>query len=351
MRHVGIFGQTGSGKTNIAFQLIQTLTEQGIPFLVFDWKRNFRDLLLKPELKDKLRIYTAGRNVAPFHFNPKNAPPNSDAESYQKKLCEIIEWAYFLGQGAHDIIMETYDKGNFAEMRDYLMKQRKQGREMLWWASGKRTLNALNFGELGAMLNHPRPHNMAKLLKQSVILELDGLTEADKCFVAGSILNWIMEYRRSQQDREVLKHVLIIEEAHHLFRKKAETKPEDITDTIFREVREYGQALIILDQHPHRTSTQALGNSGTIVALKTTLAQDRKALSQSMLLQRFEEHYPGLLNPGAAIVKNPRIPRPFLINVPKYDIQKGTVTDQQLKQAMNRTGRSGNEEALQLPVT
>ena len=57
------------------------------------------------------------------------------------------------------------------------------------------------------------------LLGKKVILELDGLSGSDQAFVIGSLLLWIYHYRMRQPEREVLKHFIIIEEAHHLFLK------------------------------------------------------------------------------------------------------------------------------------
>jgi hypothetical protein len=255
----------------------------------------------------------------------------------------IIEWAYFLGFGAHDVLMEVYDEGNFEEMQEKLGKAQKKGREMLWWASGKRTLNSINFGGMGRMVNHPEPVNMKKLLKQNIVLELDGLSESDKCFVIGSMLNWIQEFRRAQPEREVLKHVLIVEEAHHLFRKKPETKPEDITDVIFREVREYGEGIIILDQHAHKTSVQALGNTNIRIAMQTDLDRDRKALAGCMLLKRDEEEWLGKQQIGQAIVKTGNYETPFQITIPKFQIRKGTVTDYDLYTAFRKRKRKYSE--------
>lgn len=336
IRHVAVFGKTGSGKTNAGFHLIKGLLDENVPFMIFDWKRNFRDLLRLPEFKGKIKFYTVGREIVPFHFNPKIPPKNCDKEAYQKKLCEVVEWAYFLGFGVHDVMMEAYDKGNFEEMRDWLLKQHKRGREMLWWASTKRTLNSINFGGLGRMVNHEKPLNMKKLLKQNVVLELDGLSESEKCFVIGSILNWIQEFRRAQPEREILKHCLIVEEAHHLFRRKPDTKPEDITDVIFREVREYGESIIIFDQHPHKTSVQALGNTNIRIAMQTDLEKDRKALAGCMLLKRDQEEWIGKQQIGEAIVKTGNIENPFQIKIPKFEIEKGTVTDYELSKEFKR---------------
>jgi hypothetical protein len=74
IQHIGIFGRSGSGKTNLAYLLLHGLTKAGKPFLVFDWKRNYRDLISSPTFAD-LVIFTVGRSVAPFRFNPLIPPP------------------------------------------------------------------------------------------------------------------------------------------------------------------------------------------------------------------------------------------------------------------------------------
>lgn len=50
-RHMLITGMTGVGKTNLSFHLLRELKRHGKPFLVFDWKKNYRDLLQLNEFK------------------------------------------------------------------------------------------------------------------------------------------------------------------------------------------------------------------------------------------------------------------------------------------------------------
>ena len=45
IQHVSIFGRSGCGKTNLVFTIINNFVEIGKPFMIFDWKRNYRDLL------------------------------------------------------------------------------------------------------------------------------------------------------------------------------------------------------------------------------------------------------------------------------------------------------------------
>ena len=68
IQHMAILGRSGAGKTNVGFLILQQLKQKNKPFLIFDWKRNYRDLLALPEFKD-VEVYTIGRNIAPFSFN------------------------------------------------------------------------------------------------------------------------------------------------------------------------------------------------------------------------------------------------------------------------------------------
>ena len=97
-----------SGKTNLAYLLLHDLIRAGKPFLVFDWKRNYRDLIAMPEFRD-LMIFTAGRDVAPFRFNPLIPPPGTPATVWLKKLIEIMCHAYFLGEGVTVLLMRAID--------------------------------------------------------------------------------------------------------------------------------------------------------------------------------------------------------------------------------------------------
>ncbi len=338
LRHVGLFGQTGSGKTTACMNLLREFVKAKTPFLVFDWKRNYRDLLSHPDFeKEEMLIFTVGREVSPFRFNPKIPPPGVEPHIWNKKLIEIIEKAYLLGPGASDVLMDAMSLPTFADMKRYIDKQNRRGREMLWLSSAKRTLNSLTFPGLNEVVNsHSYIPSLSlspslsrisipELFQKNVILELDGLSDTDKTFIIGSLLLWIYFYRMQQPEREVLKHIIVIEEAHHLLLRTS--KEEDITDVIMREIRELGEGIVILDQHPHKVSVSALGNVYTRIGFQTSLSQDFSSLSRSQLIPSGNETFYGMLRVGEAIVKTGRVPFPFLISVPEFPIKKGITQD------------------------
>lgn len=334
IKHCGIFGKTGSGKTTLAVRILKELCEKDKPFVIFDYKRNYRDLLKHPDFeKEGILIFTVGRNdVVPFQFNPKNGPHGVEEYVWIKQLSQIIEKVYLLGPGANDVFMESAGMNTFGEMRDKVLKQKKRARELLWWASVKRTLNAINYPGLGEVVNCRQGYPIPELLNKKVILELDGLSDSDQAFIIGSLLLWIYHYRMRQPEREILKHFIIIEEAHHLFLQTR--KEEDIADIIMREIRELGEAIIIIDQHPSKMSVSALGNLSTKFALTLSLNQDVSSLANAMLLGKDERRYLAMLTLGQCICRSDRFPWPILLTIENYPIQKGTVTDEDLKTLM-----------------
>ena len=84
IQHLGIVGRSGSGKTNVGFLILQELHRHKKPFLVFDWKRNYRDLVSVSGFED-VEIYTVGRDVAPLTYNPLIPPQGTDPRTWLKR--------------------------------------------------------------------------------------------------------------------------------------------------------------------------------------------------------------------------------------------------------------------------
>ena len=148
----------------------------------------------------------------------------------------------------------------------------------------------------------------------------------------GSLILWIYHYRIREPEREHLKHFIIIEEAHHLFLKTE--KEEDIADIIMREIRELGEAMIIIDQHPSRISISALGNLSTKFALTLSLNQDIYAVSNAMLLDKKQQRYLAMLTLGQCVCRSDRFTQPVLLSIPNFPLKKGLVTDEDIKSRM-----------------
>jgi len=364
IQHVGIFGRSGSGKTNTAIILIAHFLNKNKPFLIFDWKRNYRDLIR--HTSKEMLIFTVGRKMSPFTFNPLIPPPGTSPRIWLKKLIEIIGHSYFVGEGVMYLLQKAIDEAyrqfgiySYTEQKTYptlsdvlriLEATPAKGRESLWMSSTLRAIGALCFGGMGKVLNSPQQTDMEKLLKKNVVLELDSLTDSDKTFLIESLLLWIHHYRLVEGRREEFKHAIIIEEAHHiLLRKKQEMQgAEAITDVILREIREFGESVILIDQHPSLISIPALGNTYTSIIMNLKHRADVNMAADCILLDQKEKDYIGMLEVGQVIVKlQGRWCKPFLIQIPHIPIQKGKVTDLMVKERM--AGYFANSKTFQTP--
>ena len=98
IKHILIVGMTGTGKTNLSFQLLRELAKHKKPFLVFDWKKSYRDLKQLPEFEN-LRIIRLGDNNESFKFNPLIPPNGVNPKHWMTMLIDIIKHAFFVGHG------------------------------------------------------------------------------------------------------------------------------------------------------------------------------------------------------------------------------------------------------------
>ncbi|MGC9335125.1 MAG: ATP-binding protein, partial [Anaerolineae bacterium] len=329
---------------------LQVLVQHEKPFLVFDWKRNYRDLLTRPEFRD-VAVYTIGRDVAPLQFNPLIPPPGTDPKTWLKKLNEVIAHAYCLGNGVLFLLQQAVDAAyaqagvydqtvqRFPTFRDVLAKARTmdtRGREAGWLSSTLRALSSLCFGGMGELLNSSGNRSIDRILEGNVILELDGLSQADKTFFVQACLLYLHHKKMAENVRERFDRCILIEEAHHILsgQRTSLTGAESVMDTTYREIREFGVSLVLLDQMPSKLSGFALANSYATICMSMSNRADINAMSQSLLLDSGKDIL-GTLEVGQAVVKlQGRIPRPFLIAIPEFQIEKGRVTDEQIRAYM-----------------
>ncbi|GAB6909672.1 hypothetical protein JCM12296A_55200 [Desulfosarcina cetonica] len=351
LKHVLITGMSGVGKTNLSFQILKELKRHGKPFMVFDWKRNYRDLLQLPEFKG-LKVYTAGSRLSPLFFNPLIPPENIEPGVWLARLADTICHAYFGGEGVNYLLrhaMETvYERRGvfdgsgsyptFAEIKTYVSSMQLAGRMSLWKASTMRALESMTYKYgLGISFETDQMVDIGKILEQDVIIEMDSVSDSDKVFFTEALILWIYEYRKNEPKREIFKHAILIEEAHHLLSTQKENLDggETIIETSLRQIREFGEAVIAIDQEPGKLSDSIKANTYCKATFNLGNGKDILDISACMMLEIEEMKYIDLLEVGHAIVKlKGRAYRPMLVKVPYIPIKKGKITDGVLKKIL-----------------
>jgi hypothetical protein len=332
-QHVFIAGRSGSGKTNTAFVLISALMKNGKPFLVTDWKNSYRRLSAHPEFRD-IEVYTVD-DENPFYWNPF-APLKSFTKrrykNYLRKIISVFLDSYFPGLNlltvggvesllikAMEDLTDTKDVIKPIDILNWLKRYRTEGFERNWQLTAMNIMSKLCSGYTDLIFNCERSMELEEILRKPVIIELAQFgTEGDKKFFIYSLLVKLYNYRLMEKDCQVFKHALFLEEAHNLLGSyQTAGSKEGILETIIRQIRELGEALIIIDQSPSLIPRTALGNTYCVIAMSLRHRSDVTAMADALLLDYNQRDFIGKLEVGWAIIKlQGRWLEPFLINIP-----------------------------------
>jgi energy-coupling factor transporter ATP-binding protein EcfA2/Holliday junction resolvase-like predicted endonuclease len=358
--HILVAGRSGSGKTNLTFVLMEGIMASQIKVLALDWKRGYRDLVSRHA---DLRVFTIGREVAPFRFNPLIPPAGCEPHLWIKLIVDVIASAYLGGEGVISLLVAGLDHlysrfGIFDETQRgwptiqdllaWLRTAKLKGRAAMWQASAERILLGMTYGEFGAVLNTQDNSHVAELLDHNVVLEMDGLSSAsDKVMFSEALTLYLYRYRLAQGPQKRLTNVVILEEAHNLLLKKSTESKESVLETSIRMVRQYGLGYVFVDQSASLLSKVAFANSYAMLALSQKLRSDVQAIAGAMNLTDEQKEALNTLPIGTAVVRlADEHPEPFLVKIPLCPIREGSVSDAAIRAQMG--GCYGNTTSNRL---
>jgi len=355
IRHVCITGMSGSGKTNLAFYIIKNFIDKDKNFWIFDWKKSFRPLILaNPEIK----CFTVGNEkvASTFKININRPPKGVGPKEWMNLLCDLITETFNASFGVHKLISETMDEafkeaGVYRGTEDYPTwhelwyrlndkLKTKRGREANWLESALRVAHVLTFGDFGKVINCKGEDSLSveDLLDQKVIFEMSSLSNTEKTFFCSFLLAYIHKLKKTNQEGvdERFNHAILVDEAHNIFlNQNTNFVKESVTDTIYREIREYGVSLICLDQHISKLSSTIVGNSACHIAFQQQLPEDIRCIARVCQLHQ-NENYFSKLGVGEVIVKlAEHYHQPFLVKVPLSELKNQKVSDSMIKEKMS----------------
>lgn len=310
-RHMCILGTTGSGKTTLTYQLVTQLIRSGVPVWIVDWKRSYRNLVRIVGNSD-LTVFTIGRDVSPFDWNPLQPPPKTDPQSWYAIVCDILERSHISGQGVADVLLEhieklsgllSVSKVTLQEVRQSVERVKYPGRKGLWQQSCLRILRSFTYGEgPRRTFNSEQPIKLEKLLRKPVVFELDmSMPKNLRTFFMETIIRWLHLYRLGQGESSRLRHVLVLEEVHNLVSDGQER--ESGLEAVFRELRSFGQGAIAITQHPSVLPIWMLGNVHTLVSFSLSHQADIESARKAFFLSYEDARCFDLLKTGEAVLK------------------------------------------------
>jgi len=347
-RHMGIFGSTGSGKTTFAKNLIRKLHKKGIPFLIFDWEKSYRNLINE---FDDVQVLTVGSDINPLFLNFLNVPPGIRYDEYTKSIIAIISEDYIGGIGTDTMLLNYMEMAYqetkipfFEDLKQIVLREinqdmgkrgRLSGRSGLWKESVSRQITFLSKGASGNVVNPKKHYPLEELFSRPIVLEFGNLKSPyDRKFFIHVILNWLSIYNQHCGiQSENLKQVMIFEEFHNIAMK---TKEDNMVSNLFRESRKYGIGLIAIDQTPSEIPNAIFANMNAKVSFSLSTATDINAMAKAMNLDVYKSKYLGMLETGQAIINvKQRHHDPFLIRAP-FVKQEENIGDEELRAKMQK---------------
>jgi len=388
-KHTFVCGITGSGKTNSVKRILETTDK---PFLVIEpAKKEYRNLS-----KNNVTVCTLGRpeinciRLNPFYILPGVSPQQhidllkdlfSASFAFYGPMPYIIEKCLYniyakrgwnLTLGFHPLLStpkridEMFDAGKIREcyakqshiylfptmqdLKDEIENYLLNDKEMTYEGEVKGNIqgalrariNSLCVGSKGYMFNTNAVISFEELLKNNVVIELEGLSDdADKAFALGLLIMYINEYRQVQKEisnTSGLQHLLVIEEAHRLLKNVSSEHTEELGNpkgkavehftNLLAEMRSYGQGVIVAEQIPSKISPDVIKNSSNKIIHRIVSKDDQEIIANTVGLSSSDAIYLGNNRTGYAICHKEGMIQPVIIKVD--EVTSNNVTDKEL---------------------
>ena len=266
-RHMIIYGQTGTGKTNFLKQFLIHFCNKykNIPFLLFEFKNEFDDLIQYiPEIK----ILKPGSDFFINLFNPEIMKPEIYAEMIFDglKSCKIINEASDFSPQMEYVLVDALKKTcvdskqrswisflNFLD--DYQNRFQNQIPQLNQTIIGlKNRLRRYYNGPLSTLFNsEQKTSKIIPLFSKKYIINLGNIlnlggTKEDVIFFANLLLKWIWEFNIRQIATNSLRHLTIFEDVSYIASKKLieSSKLSSYLEDIALLLRGKGEGLICL---------------------------------------------------------------------------------------------------------
>lgn len=321
--HCFITGTTGSGKSNTVYVLLQALFRKGIPFLVVEpakgeYKRQFGAM-------EGINVFSTTSSCAELlKMNPFRVAPGVHVLEHLDRLIEIFNncWEMYAAMPAllkeamerayehagWDLVHSVYTgegAPRFPTFQDLLRELPKLISESGYSAETKgdytgalvTRVTSLTNGLYGRIFCNENDIEDARLFDETSIVDLSRIgSQETKALIMGVLILRLTEYRMimARESNAQLRHVTVLEEAHHILRNAAALqgsaaaalihKSVEMISNSIAEMRTYGEGFIIVDQSPHAVDDAAIRNTNTKLIMRLPDLEDCTRAGHSIAL-------------------------------------------------------------------
>lgn len=338
-KHMFVSGMPGKGKTTFNLRLLLRLHKAGIPFIVIETaKREYRTLcMLKnhpdPAVRDlakRIELYNIDdQTLSPLRVNPLQKQSGVSRNRQVATLLDCVQASVPLEPPLPALIREGIemtldqaDAGAPPPTMDRLLsavvsclRRKKYSPEN---ESNARAAIDVRLGMLTSLAMAPilqcpiSVPDVQHMLTTPTIIELDDLSQGQKCMTTLMLLTAIREaVRTSQSQKKGLRLVVLIEEAHNVVGARTDARPSESAPDSLAFVAEYmsrmlaecralGIGIVISDQFASAVAPQVTKSTATKIAFGQGDSEERDKIGSSMLFRGIEDEDIARLSSGEA---------------------------------------------------
>ena len=359
-QHTLITGSTGSGKSNAIYLLLDKIVKQGKNFLiiepvkgeyknVFGGRKDVEVFGTNPNLTELLRI------------NPFVFPDEIHVLEHIDRLVEIFNAAWPMYAAMPVILKDAIEKAyirngwnleyslctknpkeypkvhDVMETLPFVISSSDYADENKSNYKGAliTRVKSLTNGLIGRIFGGDEIDNSV-LFDKNTILDFSRVGSSEtKALLMGIVFLKLQEYRQSKSEGNniPLKHITVMEEAHHLLRKTSidqnqeganlKGKSVEMITNAIAEMRTYGEGFIIADQSPSLLDPAVIRNTNTKILLNLSEKEDMESVGLSVNLNEDQISEFSKLETGVAVTYQKGWYDPILTKIHKFDESKG----------------------------
>jgi len=360
-KHCFITGSTGSGKSTATYNLLESMIEHNIPFLVVEPKKGeYKQIFGK--LKDINIFWTSSDTYSFLRINPFSFPSGIHVLEHMDRLIEIFNACWplhnampailksatersYISRGWDLLNSRHFDLGKpkFPTFDDLLVELKKVIEESEYSTQAKgdykgalmTRVSSLTNGIMGQVFTSGVEISDEVLFDQYTIVDLSRVGASETIsLIMGIIVMKLNEYRISEATGvdQGLCHLTVIEEAHNLLRRVSTEQSGDSANVAGKsvemisnsiaEMRTYGEGFLIIDQSPTAVDISAIKNTNTKIVMRLPERTDIEAVGSSFSLEPEQIDEISRLPAGVAIVSQSGWVEPVMTKTAYVDTSK-----------------------------
>jgi DNA sulfur modification protein DndE len=257
--HIAIAGSSGTGKTQFALHLLREISEKSnchVNFIYLDFKGlKDDDLIVLQPFFEKTKAKFINAPKTPFPVNPLSFIDSINDVNKQMgidKFVDIICKYSNIGIKQRGKLREATNEAFIAKRPGEYPSLVEINEKLLEIIGDKRDILTEIIDELSRYNIFKEDKKAGNFLSQNIYLSLSGdLSNSVRFTSLFLIINYIynvfmnMESTPTENGCRAMRYVLLIDEAHVIFKEK---KYQDILEKILREIRSKGVSIVLLSQ-------------------------------------------------------------------------------------------------------